>query len=171
MKKKICYSDMDGVLCDFYGAIQKHPEKDKYSKSTYDMMPGVFNNLDPMPGAIEAFELLFEMFDVYILSTPPWRNPDAWIHKKDWIEKYIPKAKRRLILSHHKNLAKGDYLIDDTFYRGQKDFEGEWLHFGSNKFPGWDSVIKYLVEKESHKDMPGFEGTMDDMNKALNYIV
>jgi 5'-nucleotidase len=97
MKKKICYIDMDGVLCDFYGAIQKHPEKDKYSKSTYDMMPGVFNNLDPMPGAIEAFELLFEMFDVYILSTPPWRNPDAWIHKKDWIEKYIPKAKRRLI--------------------------------------------------------------------------
>jgi 5'(3')-deoxyribonucleotidase len=97
-----------------------------------------------MPGAIDAFEKLFEMFDVYILSTPPWRNPDAWIHKKNWIEKYIPKAKRRLILSHHKNLAKGDYLIDDTFYRGQKDFEGEWLHFGSKKYPGWDSVMEYM---------------------------
>jgi len=169
MKKKICYIDMDGVLCDFYGAIEKHPDKDKYTKSTYDMIPGIFDNLDPLPGAIEAFEYLFDAFDVYILSTPPWRNPDAWVHKKEWIEKYIPKAKRRLILSHHKNLAKGDYLIDDTWFRGQKDFEGEWLHFGSYKYPDWKSVVQYLNTKVGDSQTQAYnENAMEEKEQNIH---
>jgi len=147
MKKKILYIDMDGVLCDFIGAVHKHPNKENYSSNKYDMIPDIYKDLPPMKDAISSFESLWEVFDVYILSTAPWMNPNAWIHKKDWVEKYIPKAKRRLILSHHKNLNKGDFLIDDSDYRGQKDFEGEWIHFGTDKFPDWESVLKYLKVK------------------------
>ena len=150
-QKKILYIDMDGVLCDFNGAANAHPDIDKY-KNRKDCIPEIFKDLKPLEGAIEAFDYLWDVFDVYILSTPPWRNPDAWIHKKEWVEKYIPKAKRRLILTHHKNLNKGDYLIDDSRFRGQADFDGEWIHFGTDKFPNWASVIIYFHNIANKKD-------------------
>ncbi len=134
---------MDGVLCDFDRAFKEHPDKEKYAGKR-DMVPDIFKDLKPMPGAIEAFEKLWDIFDVYILSTPPWDQPDGWLHKRDWIVKHIPKAKKRLILSHHKNLNRGDYLIDDSNLRGQSGFEGRWIHFGTPDFPNWESVLLYF---------------------------
>ncbi len=171
-QKKILYIDMDGVLCDFDGAADKHALRNKY-KNRRDCIPGIFKDLEPLPGAIEAFEYLWEVFDVYILSTPPWRNPDGWIHKKDWVEKHIPKAKRRLILSHHKNLNKGDYLIDDSHYRGQAEFEGRWIHFNTPDFPNWDSVLTYLkdVVKKDYEDMePYKESAIQDLGVHIKNI-
>jgi len=54
----------------------------------------------------------------YILSTSPWKNPSAGIHKVEWVQKYLADkpddpAYKRLILTHHKNLNKGDFRIDD----------------------------------------------------------
>ena len=168
-QKKVLYIDMDGVLCDFSGAANAHPDIDKY-KNRKDCIPGIFKDLKPMDGAIEAFDYLWDVFDVYILSTPPWRNPDAWIHKKEWVEKYIPKAKRRLILTHHKNLNKGDYLIDDSQYRGQADFDGEWIHFGTDKFPNWATVIIYFHNMVNKIDTPvelEYAPTPDEMSGIL----
>ena len=156
-QKKILYIDMDGVLCDFDGAVNAHPLRNKY-KNRKDCIPGIFKDLKPLPGAIEAFEYLWDVFDVYILSTPPWRNPDGWIHKKEWVEKHIPKAKRRLILTHHKNLNKGDYLIDDTHYRGQAEFGGQWIHFNTPDFPNWVSVLSYLGDI-ANSDTVEYEST------------
>lgn len=53
-----------------------------------------------------------------MLSTAPWHNPSAWSDKVKWIQHYFGEEKgsalyKRLILSHHKNLNQGDYLIDD----------------------------------------------------------
>jgi 5'-nucleotidase len=42
-------------------------------------------------------------------------------------------------------LVKGDYLIDDMGNAGQDNFEGEWIHFGSNRFKNWEKVLKYLL--------------------------
>ena len=53
-----------------------------------------------------------------------------------------------LILSHNKNLNRGHYLIDDRDKNGAKEFEGEHIHFGTEKFPDWQSVMKYLRSKE-----------------------
>ena len=64
-KKKVVYIDMDGVLCDFWSAVSSHPDRKKYSKSTVDMIPGIYNDLNPMPGAIEAFEKLFQDYSTY----------------------------------------------------------------------------------------------------------
>jgi len=110
-------------------------------------LPGIYENLEPIKNAIQSVTKLLqhESFDVYFLSTPPWDNPEAWTHKRLWIEKYFGKAVRhRLILTARKDLNIGDFLIDDSKYRGQQKFVGEWLEFGSDKFPDWSSVLKYL---------------------------
>ena len=51
----------------------------------------------------------------------------------------------QLILSHNKNLNIGDYLIDDRTANGAAQFMGEHIHFGSEKFPNWNSVLDYLM--------------------------
>ena len=36
-----------------------------------------------------------------------------------------------MILSHRKDLLKGDYLIDDRPKHGADTFDGEWIRFGN----------------------------------------
>jgi 5'(3')-deoxyribonucleotidase len=55
-------------------------------------------------------------------------------------------AYKRLILTHHKNLNKGDFLIDDRPNNGACDFEGELILFGSAEFPNWKAVRDYLMK-------------------------
>ena len=59
------------------------------------------------------------------------------------------EAYKRLIIAHHKNLLRGDYLIDDREKNGAKEFEGELILFGSEKFPDWRSVLKYLLPNKN----------------------
>lgn len=102
--------------------------------------------MDPMPGAIAAYKELSAKYETYILSTAPWKNPGAWKHKVQWVHEHLPEeAHKRLILSHNKNLNRGHYLIDDRPNNGAKDFEGEWIHFGSDKFLNWKAVLRYLL--------------------------
>jgi 5'(3')-deoxyribonucleotidase len=84
-------------------------------------------------------------FETFFLSTPPWDNPDGWKHKRLWIEKYFGNsARHKLILTARKDLNIGDYLIDDSKFRGPQKFKGEWIEFGSKKFPDWNAVLTYL---------------------------
>lgn len=143
--QKILYIDMDNVLVDFRSAFPKL-DKDIFDKyEDKDDIPSIFSLMEPLKGAVEAFNILSDKYDVYILSTASWDNPSAWSDKLEWIKKYLgDKAYKRLILTHHKNLNKGDYLIDDRLARGASEFEGELIHFGSEKFPDWESIINYL---------------------------
>lgn len=146
--KKILYFDMDGVLADFHRALAERltPELAAQYGSSVDEIPGIFDDLPPMEGAIFAFKELSEHYDCYILSTAPWGNPQAWMDKRLWVEKYIGKeAHKRLILSHNKHLNRGDYLIDDRLANGSDKFEGQHIHFGSNDFPNWAAVLQYLL--------------------------
>ena len=146
--KKILYIDMDGVLVDFQSGI-KALSKDNFKKykNRYDEAPNIFSVMEPIKDAIFSFNLLSEYFDTYILSTSPWDNPTALQDKQNWVKKYIGKAaKKRLIFSHHKNLNKGDFLIDDRTKRGADKFEGEHIHFGYEPFCNWFDVLDYLIE-------------------------
>tara|TARA_B110000914_G_C15364734_1_gene400297 strand:- start:56 stop:532 length:477 start_codon:yes stop_codon:yes gene_type:complete len=143
-EKEIVYIDMDGVLCDYSSFIDKKVSEGMNKFQVYKI-PDAFDDLQPIKGAIHAFNLLDKHFEVYILSTPMWSNPDSWRGKRIWVERYLGKiAKKKLILSHNKGLMKGKYLIDDREANGVLDFEGELIHFGTEKFPDWDSVIHYL---------------------------
>lgn len=140
------YLDMDNVLVDFASGIA---QLDDATKAEYegrlDEVPGIFALMNPMPGAIDAVHRLAEKYDVFILSTSPWKNPSAWSDKVYWVTRYLDDVlHKRLILSHHKDLLKGDFLVDDRSKHGADTFEGEWIPFGSEKFPDWEAVLKYL---------------------------
>jgi len=140
---------MDNVLVNFASAFPKLSSEilTEYD-SRLDDIPDIFSLMEPMPGAVEAFKELSEKFDTYILSTSPWANPSAWSDKLIWVKNYLgPSANKRLILSHHKNLNAGDFLIDDRTKNGVNEFKGEHLHFGTPKFPDWNAVVAYLDQR------------------------
>ena len=150
MEKKIIYIDMDGVLCD-YGQAHKEAlrinPKIKYPQSQY----GFFRKLRPVNGGIESVNFLnkSEIFEIYILTAPSIRNPLCYIEKRLWIEDYFGlEMVKRLIISPNKGLNKGDYLIDDNIIgKGQENFEGELLQFGSEEFRNWNQILEFFKEK------------------------
>jgi len=146
--KKILYIDMDNVLVDFPSGISKLSQEviNEY-ESNLDEVPNIFSLMEPLEGAIDSFKILSQRYDTYILSTAPWKNSAAWSDKVKWVKKYLGEsAYKRLILTHHKNLNHGDYLIDDRTKNGAGEFKGELIHFGTDKFPDWKSVCSYLVD-------------------------
>lgn len=147
--KKIVYVDMDNVLVDFPSGIERLSEdmRQEYD-GRFDDAPEIFKHMDPIEGAVEGFIKLSEVYDTYVLSTSPWNNPSAWSDKLLWIKKHLgDHAYKRLILSHHKNLNMGDYIIDDRTKRGVDKFTGEHIHFGSERFPDWSAVLAYLLNE------------------------
>lgn len=143
---KILYFDMDNVLVDFLSAVPLlSPDVLKEYKDNLDEVPGVFSLMAPLPGAIDAFNELSQLFDAYILSTAPWENPSAWSDKLLWTKRHLgAAAHKRLILSHHKNLNRGDFLVDDRTKHGAGEFEGMHIQFGTARFPDWPAVLPFL---------------------------
>ena len=139
---------MDNVLVDFPSGISKLSKEviNEY-ESNLDEVPNIFSLMEPLEGAIDSFKILSQKYDTYILSTAPWKNSSAWTDKVKWVQKYLGEsAYKRLILTHHKNLNHGDYLIDDRTKNGAGEFKGELIHFGADKFPDWKSVCSYLLD-------------------------
>jgi 5'-nucleotidase len=147
--KKILYIDMDNVLVDFPSGIKQVPQAIQLEYEDHlDEVPNIFSLMQPMQGAVEAFDELAGLYDTYILSTAPWENPSAWSDKLIWVKKYLGKsAYKRLILSHHKNLNDGHYLVDDRTKNGVDKFKGVHIHFGTPEFPNWHAVTKFLKSK------------------------
>mgnify|MGYP002795022247 CR=1 FL=1 len=162
MNKKILYLDMDGVVADFEKKIGELQPEIKDFKSFEDINelsekidlvcyanPEIYHDLPPVPGAIEAVKKLYEIYEVYFLSTAMWSLPASFTGKRMWIEKHFGDlGKKKLILTHRKDLMRGDFLVDDRTHNGAGQFEGELLLFGSEKFPDWEVTLKYLIEVE-----------------------
>ncbi|MBY6682355.1 hypothetical protein HQ312_14965 [Rhodococcus sp. BP-316] len=152
-KKKILYVDLDNTLVDFQSGIDRlHPSEIVGFENDLDEVPRIFSLMDPIKGALDAYALLAEHFDTYILSTAPWKNAQAWHDKVKWVQWHLgyesgSVAYKRLILSHHKNLNRGDFLVDDRRANGADQFEGELIPFGSDDFKTWADVTNYLLPK------------------------
>lgn len=149
-KKQIVFVDMDDVLVNFQSGIDKisAENNEKYGPKDFDEVPGIFSLMEPYEGAIEGYKWLSKNFETYILSTASWDNPSAWSDKLLWVKKYLPEeAYKRLILSHNKHLANGDFLIDDRIANGSGEFPGKHIHFGpkgDKDFSDWKAVIAYM---------------------------
>lgn len=153
---------MDGVVADFDKEMSKlipHIELGEGDPSTYAQRsaavdvalhenPLLFETLGTIKGAPESIGMLIGsgLYDIYFLSTPVYSVPESYMGKRIWIRNHFGEwADKRLILTHRKDLCIGDYLVDDRFKNGAQDFKGEHIHFGSDKFPDWDAVLKYLL--------------------------
>ena len=157
--KKTLYIDMDNVLVDFpSGMAACDPALLKQYEGHPDEIPGIFGLMQPMPGAIAAYNELSQLFDTYILSTAPWKNPTAWSDKLEWVKRHLgTPAYKRLILSHNKHLNRGHYLVDDRPNNGAEFFENpklgqKWIQFGHEPFRSWVEVVAYLKEHAVHSE-------------------
>ena len=141
--KKTIFVDMDGVIANFAKAAEEGNWKHRPDKYVN------YRNLEVMPGAINALIRLNQDFDIFIASTPPWDRPDMWGAKREWIAEHFPWLKRKLILTHRKDLLIGDILIDDSRWRGQPDFKGHWIWFGHNaRCKDWESTLKLIYKNK-----------------------
>jgi len=142
------YIDMDGVISDFEKASNEYQRI--HGKTNRPDKYVDYRNLDLIEGAHEAIYWLNEYHDIFIASTPPWTRPEVWGHKREWIEDHFPILKRKLILTHRKDLLIGDILIDDSRYRGQPDFQGEWFWFNKNwKNKNWEACLEWISKLEN----------------------
>ena len=147
--KQTLYIDMDNVLVDFQSGIDALSKRQLIEfKDRYDEVPGIFSKMKPLRGAIKSYKELSLLFDTYVLSTSPWENTSALGDKLNWVKKHLGEiAHKRLIFSHHKNLNKGDYLIDDRKANGAGSFSGKHIHFKNDPaFQNWKSVVDYLKD-------------------------
>lgn len=145
---KRIYVDMDDVLCNFSKAHREATNKIPeiiYPQSQVDF----FRKLEPIEGAVEGFKTLFgcSFFETYILTAPSIYNPMCYMEKRLWVEDHLGfEVLEKLIISPDKSLFIGDYLIDDRATgNGQDKFQGKHLHFGTEEFPDWESILDYLV--------------------------
>ena len=146
MKKRV-FVDMDNVLVDFQSGLDQQSEQtlQQYA-GRLDEIPGLFGKMKPLVGAIDAVHQLNEYYDLFILSTAPWNNPSAWSDKVKWVTEYLDDLfHKRMVITHRKDPCQGDYLIDDRGKNGTSEFSGEWIEFGSERFPDWQSVLDYLI--------------------------
>lgn len=157
MRRAVVYVDLDGVLAEFpeklsdvdssiADSCRQWCEETGEHHSDFE---GLFATLKTMEGADDAIYRLTQKFEIYILSTAPWKNVSSFTDKRIWVEKNLPSLpKKRLLLSYNKSLMRGKYLIDDRPKNGALEFgeyDGqEWIHFGSEKFPDWKVILDYL---------------------------
>ena len=144
--KQVGYFDMDGVFCDYHKKVNMLTERNPYmTPDSAHRVKGFFLDLEPMPGAIEAYMELKEYFQIIFLSTPSWSNPDSYMEKRIWLESHLGEhCHKNLILSHHKYLNVGRFLVDDHIEGPNGKFTGEIIHFGHNPFENWEVTVPYL---------------------------
>lgn len=141
------YIDMDDTLFDFTSArvqaLQNNPAQ-PFPQSQV----GFFLNLQPLPGALAAYDRLKTMgHHALFLTAPSVKNPLCYTEKRMSIERHFGyEACRDLIIAHDKSLLRGDVLIDDrSDSNKQTDFQGVFLQFGSVQFPDWTSVLREIT--------------------------
>ena len=135
---------MDGVISDF-----DKTKDELYSSEKRPELKMDFSKLDTVPGADTAVMRLNQDFDMFIASTPVWDRPETWSQKREWIAKHFPYLKQKLILTHRKDLLRGDILIDDSRWRGQPDFQGEWFWFNKEwDTRNWKACLEWIYKNK-----------------------
>jgi 5'(3')-deoxyribonucleotidase len=151
MNKEVIWIDMDGVLVDFGGHIETVMRENPYLNEEYegreDEIPNIFRHAPPIEGAIEAVRKLEESgkYELYIATAAPWGNPSAAMDKRLWIVEHFGELfKKKMAITHLKNMLIGDYLIDDRTKNGAGEFNGTHIHFGQNG-TDWNEVLRLLL--------------------------
>lgn len=131
------FVDMDGVIVDFEAYMRARKFDSQMVKDT----PGAYAAMLPCDGAIDGVRSLIGMrFEVWISTKPPTGRPWAYAEKVDWILRYLPELKRRIVITHDKGFLgdAGDILIDDRVWRANcHRFQGALISHRS-----WERTLK-----------------------------
>ena len=145
-ERPILFIALDDTLSDNSNGWRKFSEEQlqTYAGRLYDI-PGFFEALEPMSAAVKAFQTLAETYDVYVVSSVPPTNPSALSEKQKWVDRWLGVlAYNRFIITNHKQLLYGDYLIDAHQTNGASDFMGTFLHFGEDPYKTWEDVMVFF---------------------------
>lgn len=154
--KPILYIDMDEVLADFSGnqALEFWGRVKRNPPQMYE--PGFFESLQPLPGAISSVTQLIQEdnWDIYILTQPVSKSPISYMEKANWILKWLPELRDKLIMTQNKALNIGDVLVDDS-EKWEKVFTGTFIIFRRNvpSITMWPAVLRdldYILESKKH---------------------
>lgn len=128
--------DLDGVVADLHAKwIRVYNDEwgDDLTKArallTYDLhehvrpecdrkiyelitRPSFFDDLEPVPGAVEAVRALGDRHEVLICSAPACA--DSARAKIEWVARVLGLSRKQVILTHRKELVEADVLIDDS---------------------------------------------------------
>lgn len=149
---RIVLVDLDGTIADLDASVesrfrQKYPEKtwiprteSEYDKSieheTREILnePFLFENLTPIPYAIESVKEMENCGHHVFFCTSPLRQYDPCVTEKfKWIEKHFGKqSTRRIIITKDKTIVHGNYLIDDRRQTGV-NLVPTWIHIVYNQ--------------------------------------
>lgn len=147
--RPIVYIDLDGVVVDLIGQLDLELSQLTNTLESptdwIDQSETIFLEAKPIAHALESIAELEKHYDVFILSTAPWNNILSWSQKRIWVEKFLPTMKKKLILTHRKDLLIGDFLIDDRTKNGAGEFKGKHIHIFTEKYPSWQSVLDELI--------------------------
>ena len=148
--QKIVYINIDGIIAE-YASKMVSQMNSIITADRYEYLSFFYELVPPTKGGIESVNYLLNIseLNVYFISSPSWNESEEWLEKKEWLGQLFNNKDidKRLFLCHQKQLLVGDYLIDDSWRHGSKQFEGKWIQIGVDpKFPGWDEVLEFLIK-------------------------
>jgi 5'-nucleotidase len=159
--RPVLYVDLDSAMVDLDSGVARLPAKARADyRGRYDEAPGLFSLMDPVPGAVEAFTRLAEVYDAYLLASAPWGGPTAWQHRVEWVQLHFGAeeagnaAYRRLVLASPANLDRGAVLVSGADPEGADRFAGERIRFGDAPTEDWDAVLALLLAPERLRVRP-----------------
>ena len=145
MKRPVVLLDTDGVKADFLKhALQvvnritgKHFTPDSFpSWDIFDTIgkeheaacyeefnkEGFCAGFDVYPGAIEGVQLVQEIADVYVVTSPTHSSPFWMWERTQWLKKHFGISHKNVIHCSAKRLVRGDVLVDD-----KPDHIADWI--------------------------------------------
>lgn len=140
MLSKTIYIELDNVLCNYNGRVfELRAESDC---DDIENLPVHYKDIEPFDVAIEAFEALAKLFEVYII-TPDERREE----KTEWVHTHLPFATEWIKFCNTEEIRDGNYLICmDSKKAGC--FRGRVIEFLTMEFPGWEDITQYIAAKE-----------------------
>ena len=144
--------DMDGVLVDFYGGVEKvllengikpvkREEMTDYDFKVYPenvqrlikrswLEQGFYYNLEPVKEGIESLRKIEDLGHRAFICSAPAKSPYCYDEKMQWVERHIGKDfLEKTFLVEDKTAVDGDILLDDC--------PSIW---GAN-VPSWEHVL------------------------------
>lgn len=188
--------DMDGVVCDFeshalkqymklYPDLPTIPLEKRtqfYATSQYGeefgeeskqrirdiiQKKGFFENLPPVPNAVEAVKQLAECpnVTVFFCTSPLTAYEHVVVEKYRWIEKHFGNEwTKRIIMTRDKTMVKGDILIDDRPVIDGHQLKPEWTHVLFSASCNTHLCQRARIKSWQHED---WKPTIDELVRRL----